>query len=270
MPKVGCGNQPLPTTSRGYRNMQTETRTTESLDWMRYRKTGDIAARNRLVQRHIPLVHHFAHRLRSRASAVEMEDVVGAGMVGLLSAVCAYDPDRGCRFSTYAATRIRGAILDEVRRRDIAPRSVRRRQRDMERAGDRLAVELDRRPREPELAGVLGVDARTLWRWKWDVARSQRVSLTDVLSPGLPSGECEELGRVEARLTLEAEVRRLRCELATLDERERVVVDLYDMQGLTLRDIAGRLGVSESRVSQIRTGALKRLRGRMQDLRDAA
>jgi len=143
----------------------------------------------------------------------------------------------------------------------------------MDQAGDRLALELDRQPRERELAGVLGVDAQTLWRWKWDVDRSQRVSLTDALSPGVASVTCEEaggVGCVESRLTLEAEVRRLRRELATLDERDRLVVDLYDLQGLTLREIAGRLGVSESRVSQIRTGALKRLRSRMRDLRDAA
>ncbi len=253
--------------------MPTTTQSTESLDWTRFRTTGDMAARNRLVQRHIPLVHHFATQLRGRGNGVELEDLVGAGMVGLLSAVCAFDPARGYRFSTYAAPRIRGAILDEVRRRDVAPRSVRRRQRDMERAVDRLAVELDRRPRDGELAGVLGVDAATLWRWKWDVSRSRQVSLSDVLTSGgsiSPAMETWDEQGVEARLTREAEVRRLRREVASLGERERQVVDLYDMQGLTLREIAARLGVTESRVSQIRSGALKRLRSRMQDLRDAA
>lgn len=241
---------------------------------MCYRATGDISARNRLVKRHMPLVHHFAGRMRGQAGGVEVEDLVGSGMVGLLAAVSAYDPDRGFRFSTYAAARIRGAILDELRRRDVAPRSVRRREREMERASDRLNVELDRPPEDPEVARVLGVDAMTLWRWKWDVARSRQVSLSEVASgsgqrpfeePGTGEDDC-----VEIRLTREAEVRRLRLELLSLTDREREVVDLYDLQGQTLREIAGRLGVSESRVSQIRTGALKRLRSRMRDLRDAA
>ena len=260
---------------------------TERQDWSRFRKSGDVDARNRLVERHLALVHHFAHRMRPQSGGLlESGDLVSAGTMGLMDAVGAYDPERGYRFSTFAASRIRGAILDEMRRRDVAPRSVRRKQRRMEDARDRLAVELNRSPGHPELARRLGVDARTLWRWKWDVERSRRVSLQDLAReehggerrPGGPTAppaalvdEGEgEVGAVEERLTREAELSRLHRELATLSERERLVVRLYDLESHTLREIADRLGVSESRISQIRSRALGRLRERLRDLRDAA
>lgn len=249
---------------------------TERRDWNQYRSTGDVEVRNRLVERHLALVHHFARRMEPRAgNLLEGDDLLSAGVLGLMAAVTSYDPGRGFRFSTFAARRIRGAILDEMRRRDVAPRSVRRRQRKLEEARSRLSVELDRSPRDPELAAALGVDAQTLWRWKWDVERSRRVSLGDVVegeaqkrAPASVSA-WEESG-VEERLTREKEVARLRVELGTLTDREQLILRLYDLESQTLREIASRLGVTESRVSQLRTRALGRLRSRMSDLREAA
>ena len=248
---------------------------TERRDWTEYRRTGAVEVRNRLVERHLGLVHHFAHRMRPRTGdQVEVGDLVSAGTVGLLHAVSSFDPEHGSRFSTFAASRIRGAMLDEMRSRDVAPRSVRRRQREMERARDRLAVSMDRTPSHPEVAKVMDVDPQQLWRWKWDVARSRRVSLEDLLAgpsaDPAPVGEPGASMQVEERLALESELRRLRAELETLPERDREIIRLYDLEGWTLRDIGDRLGVSESRVSQLRTRALSRLRERMCDLRDAA
>lgn len=248
---------------------------TERRDWTEYRSTGDVAVRNRLVERHLALVHHFAYRMQPRTGGVvEVNDLVSAGTVGLMHAVGSYNPDRGSRFSTFAASRIRGAMLDEMRSRDVAPRSVRRKQREMERARDRLAVEMDRTPRHPEVAEVLGVDAQRLWRWKWDVARSRRVSLTELLGVSTSSREGGRgLGRaaeVEERLSVEQEVERLRAELAALPDRDREIIELYDLEGWTLREVGERIGVSESRVSQIRSRVLRRLRERMGDVREAA
>lgn len=249
---------------------------TERRDWDEYRSTGDVVARNRLVERHLGLVHHFARRMRPRtAGTVELSDLVSAGAVGLLQAVSSYDPDHGSRFSTFAASRIRGAMLDEMRRRDVAPRSVRKKQRELERARDRLAVRLDRRPRTSEVAAALGVDPQQLWRWEWDVARSRRVSLSELrpTAPARTAGSAPEPGQhmdVEDRLALEGEVQRLRAELDRLPDRERLVVELYDLKSWTLREIGEQLGVTESRVSQIRSRALSRLRDRMQDIREAA
>ncbi|MFW5947092.1 MAG: sigma-70 family RNA polymerase sigma factor [Gemmatimonadota bacterium] len=246
---------------------------TERRDWTEYRTTGDVAVRNRLVERHLALVHHFAQRMRPRTGEmVDHGDLVSAGSVGLLHAVSSYDPDRGSRFSTFAASRIRGAMLDEMRRRDVAPRSVRRRQREMTKARDRLAVTLDRHPSDPEVAEVLGVDAQQLWRWKHDVERSRHVSLDALLGLG-PEGEVGEPGEVmevEERLARESELRRLKAELESLPERDREIIRLYDLEGWTLREIGDRYGVSESRISQLRTRALGRLRERMCELREAA
>jgi RNA polymerase sigma factor FliA len=249
---------------------------TERRDWTQYRATGDVAVRNRLVERHLALVHHFVGRMRPRTGdAVERDDLVSAGVVGLMNAVSSYDPGRGYRFSTFAAQRIRGAMLDEMRRRDVAPRSIRRKQRKLEAARAKLSVELDRSPRHPEMAEVLQVDPQTLWRWKWDVDRSRRVSLSDVERRDRESGDVVAVPEwnsdgVEERLTREQEVSRLQSELATLSEREQLILRLYDLESYTLREIAERLGVTESRISQLRTRALKRLRARLGDLREAA
>ncbi len=226
---------------------------------------GDVSARNRLAERHLPLVHHFARRLESQTgSALELDDLVSAGTLGLLDAVSSYDPERGYRFSTFAARRVQGSMLDELRRQDVAPRSVRRKERRLAEAGERLAVSLNRLPRHQDVADVLGVDPKTLWRWKWDVDRSRRVALTEVAGAQSRSGP-----EVEERLSRQAELERLHRELAKLPDRERRIVRLYDLEGRPLREIARRLGVSESRVSQLRKRALGRLRARMTDLKAA-
>lgn len=249
---------------------------TERRDWNVYSSTGDVEVRNRLVERHLALVHHFARRMEPRTGgALEGDELVSAGVVGLIDAVSAYDPSRGFRFSTFAARRIRGAMLDELRQRDVAPRSVRRKQRKLEDARARLSVELDRSPRHPELAADLGVDAQTLWRWKWDVDRSRRVSLTEVVASeesrhGASESSMRADSGVEERLAREQEVARLRRELETLSEREQLIVRLYDLESKTLREIAGMLGVTESRVSQLRTRALGRLRARLNEMQGAA
>ncbi len=249
---------------------------TERRDWSQYRTTGDVEVRNRLVERHLALVHHFAGRMEPRTGgAFERGDLVSAGVLGLMKAVSSFDPERGYRFSTFAAQRIRGAILDEMRRRDVAPRSVRRRQRRLADARASLTMDLNRPPRHSELAEVLGVDPQTLWRWKWDMDRSRRVSLTEVVNEeGGEEGSRElwasQSGSVEDRLAREQEVSRLVREMESLSARDQLILRRYDLEAKTLREIAAELGVTESRISQLRTRALKRLRARMTDMREAA
>jgi RNA polymerase sigma factor for flagellar operon FliA len=245
---------------------------TERRDWSTYRETGDVGVRNRLVERHLALVYHFAHRMRPRTGErVEVEDLVSAGAVGLMQAVSTFDPEQGSRFSTFAAPRIRGAMLDEMRTRDVAPRSVRRRQREMERARERLAVENDRTPGHPEVAQHLGLDPQQLWRWKWDVARSRRVSLTELLGAATEEGSREpgETMDVEARLSHREQMDRVREALETVPARERDIIELYDLKGWTLRAVGERLGVSASRVSQLRSRTLARLRQQLTVEREA-
>ncbi len=250
--------------------------TTERADWLTYSQEGDEAARDRLIERHIPLVRYFAQRMATSLGArADRDELTSAGMLGLLDAVESYDPERGYRFSTFAAPRIRGAMLDELRRRDEAPRSVRRRQRQLAETEERLAVHLNRSPRHGEVAEVLGVDTCTLWGWKSDAARAVPMSLDERVGgdAGDGSRRFRDVVRLEGvdpeeLLMQEQEAARLHRELDGLEERERLVLRLYDFQEMKLREIAVLLEVTESRVSQIRTRALGRLRDRLGDLRE--
>lgn len=239
--------------------------------WQAYRQDGDPGARERLLERHLPLVHHVARRLqRTTRTDAEYEDLVGSGTVGLIEAVESFDVSRGLAFSTHAAPRIRGAILDERRRRDPLSRTRRSRQREVRRVEEELASSLLRRPREDETAQALGVPVSELSTWRVEERVAVPISLDGPgegeSGDGLPPSEVVAdpfAEDPEARLEAEEEVRRVRDAVMELPEQERVVVSLYHFEELTLRQIGEVLGVTESRVSQIRTRALGRLRERL-------
>jgi RNA polymerase sigma factor for flagellar operon FliA len=243
--------------------------------WQAFQE-GDESARNLIVERHLPLVHHIARQVQRKVGGyIGIDDLVNAGCIGLLSAVDSFDTSRGLAFSTYAVPRIRGAILDDLRRLDHASRSVRQRQRAVTIAERQLSGNLDRKPADREMAKHLDVDVETLWKWKAEVRETNRVSLdrqvegSDGAGPtigdliaGSSGTEVEDdITRQEERRVLEAEVRKL-------PERERIVLMLYYHDELKLRQIAEVLGLTESRVSQIRSKAIRTLRGCMGRLRE--
>ncbi|MGH7507388.1 MAG: sigma-70 family RNA polymerase sigma factor [Longimicrobiales bacterium] len=243
--------------------------------WDDYQR-GDEAARDALLAKHLPLVHHVARQvLRTLSVQVELDDLVSAGSVGLINAVESFDPSRGLAFSTYAAPRIRGAILDDLRKNDHVPRSIRRKQRQIAAAQQALSGTLDRKPDDRETADRLGVDVETFWRWRADTEEAVQVSLDQPISTGngrtalpvelLEGGSGAE---IESRVNHVQEVDVLKREILNLKERERVVLSLYYFEELKLHQIAEVLGLTESRVSQIRSKALLTLRGRMAVLRD--
>src|SRR5262249_40347690 len=134
--------------------------------WKAFAK-GDLAARDALLTENLSLVHHVARQLeRKLSNELDHDELVSAGTLGLMSAMNAFDPDRGLAFSTFAVPRIRGAILDELRRQDHVPRSVRRKTRDIGAARGALAARLCRQPDDQEVAAALGVDVETLWKWE--------------------------------------------------------------------------------------------------------
>jgi len=246
--------------------------------WDAFQKHGDESARDQLLSQHLPLVHHVARQvLRTLSVQVELDDLVSAGSVGLINAVESFDPGRGLAFSTYAAPRIRGAILDDLRKNDHVPRSIRRKQRQIAAAEQQLSGSLDRKPDDRETARQLGIDIDTLWRWKADTEEAVQVSLDQPVSTGngrtaMP-GELLEGGsgtEIENQVNHSQEVEVLRREILNLKERERVVLSLYYFEELKLHQIAEVLGLTESRVSQIRSKALMTLRGRMAALRESA
>jgi RNA polymerase sigma factor for flagellar operon FliA len=198
---------------------------------------------------------------------------VSAGTLGLIDAFEHFDASRGLAFSTFAAPRIRGAMLDELRRLDRVPRSVRRKTRQIDGASMTLAGLLGREPGHAELAEGLGIDMATLWRWQAERESTHIVSIDrapSVTDSGRGGGEwlAGETGEaVDDAITLAQEAALLRDALLQMPEQERTVLSLYYFEELKLNDIARILEVSESRVSQIRSKAIQRLRRRLSKLR---
>jgi len=228
---------------------------------------GDTDARNALLREHLSLVHHVARKLaRHLADDADLDELVSAGTMGLMGAAEAFDAGRGLAFSTFAVPRIRGAILDELRKQDHAPRSVRRKTRDMAQAREQLMRSLGREPSSAEIADALGVDRQTLYRWTADVEAAVHVPLdghsraTQDERPTRAELLGDEVELVDDRLAREDELAALRDAMLELDDQERTVLALYYFEDLRSREIGALLGVSESRVSQVRNRALARLR----------
>jgi RNA polymerase sigma factor FliA len=242
--------------------------------WRRYKSDGDASARERLVVAYSPMVKFVAGRLGAGLpSHVEDADLISYGLMGLIGSIERFEPERGIKFETFAMTRIRGAIIDELRSLDWVPRSVRSRAREIEAAQSKLEHELQRAPSEEELAQKLGLDVDELRGSLLEIANSSvyaldelwtisdssgdKVSLLDTISDPRADDPQESLASSEIK-------DRLTEAVATLPEREKLVVALYYYEGLTLREIGEVLGVTESRVSQLHTKAVIRLKSAVQ------
>lgn len=235
-----------------------------------------IAERNQVILEHLPQIRFIAQRLAMRLPPeVQLEDLISSGVIGLLDAYEKFDPSKGVSFKTYASVRIRGAILDNLRGLDWAPRDLRSRSREVEQAYARLEQKLGRAANDEEMAAELGISL------------SEFQSLLDQLN-GLTighfrSGEAEEEGLEADNLPLhyspisptdspfEAVSRRemrdlLAKAIAQLPEREQLILSLYYKEELTMKEIGQILGVNESRVSQLHTRAVLRMRGRLQSV----
>lgn len=239
--------------------------------------SGDNSARDALLLENLNLVHHVARQLsRSLAVEADFDELVSAGTIGLMTAVKAFDARRGLAFSTFAVPRIRGSILDELRRQDHVPRSVRRKARDISRARELLMRQLGRMPEDSEMAEALDTDVQTLWRWQSEVEGSVHLSLTSAAgdesttAPSRAELLSNEEESAEERLSREDEVTLLREAILRLNDQERTVLSLYYFEELKSADIAEVLGISESRVSQIRSKALGRLRAELAPMRASA
>ncbi|MBK8005974.1 MAG: FliA/WhiG family RNA polymerase sigma factor [Gemmatimonadetes bacterium] len=251
---------------------QTTSQTMTDALWHKYRATGDPAARSQLLDRYLGLVHHVARQVAARVSdVVEVDDLVSAGTLGLVQALESFDLSRGLAFSTFAMRRIRGSILDELRSRDWVPRSVRAKGRQLASTVSQLEARLGRAPEPQEVAASLQLDMATYWRWREEVEGAVLVSLDgSVTLDHAEAASLEEtLGDTHAAipgdaLQQEETVAILKHAIQMLPPKERTVLALYYYEELNLRQIAEVLHVTESRVSQIRTQALKRLRTRLQ------
>lgn len=248
----------------------------KSMVWEAAQSGTDPAARDALMLEHIRLVKHVVGQVMRLTSVdAEFDDLVSAGTIGLMNAVDNFDPSRGLAFSTFAAPRIRGSVLDDLRRRDHVPRSVRRKQRELARTREKLSRSLGRSPSCEEMADELEIEITVLWRWQRDIEQADQVSLDRQVDTdnGHTTGALEFIAAsdglaIEDRINQREEVAILRDEILSLKEQERVVLSLYYFEELKLHEIATMLGVTESRISQIRSKAIANLRSRLTHLRD--
>ena len=222
--------------------------------------TGTVVTEE-LVRSHLPLVGHLVRELLSRVPAhVSREDLLSAGMAALAGAARAFDPDRGTPFGAFATTRVRGALLDELRGLDWASRSVRGRARRIDEAQQRLTAALGRTPTRQELAEALGVAVADLAAADDDVQRAVVLSLQG-FAPGTAEDLVPERSAGPEDLILHRErIGYLRDAVEALPERLRTVVTRYFFEERPMAEIAAELEVTESRVSQLRGEALGLLR----------
>ena len=223
-----------------------------------------------LVLRHAGLVKRIAYHLSARLpSTVLVDDLIQAGMMGLLDAVSHYDPSQGASFETYAAIRIRGSMLDELRRNDWAPKSIHRKSRDMLTVVNRIETELGRDAKPKEIAAEMGIEldeyfelvhaANTCRVLNFIDVEYDEHHFTDGIKDDSFDGPSEGLQKAEFRETLVEAIKRL-------SEREQLIVSLYYDEELNLKEIGSVLGVSESRVSQLLSQAHVRMRVSIQEL----
>ena len=254
--------------------MKTNVKAIELRDlWQKYRNEGDERAREGLVVAYSPLVKYVAGRLASRLpSHVQEADLISYGLLGLISAIERFEIERQIKFETYAIPRIRGAIIDELRSLDWVPRSVRARAREIERANVKLENRLQRAPTDEEMSAELGCTVQDFQDSLLQISNSTVAALDELWTLSDSSGDQVSLLDTRedpdapdpARVMDQTDLKdRIAEAIARLPEREKLVIALYYYEDLTLREIGEVLGVTESRISQLHTKAVLRLRSRM-------
>ena len=244
--------------------------------WEAFKATGDPGTRERLILHYSPLVKYVAGRVGvGLPPNIEQADLVSYGIFGLIDAIEKFDITRAIKFETYAISRIRGAIIDELRAIDWIPRSVRYKAREVERAYAALEGELHRTPTEPEVAERLGMSLDELHQVFSQVSYVNVVALDELLTVGGEKGDklslvdtLEDTKAEDPVAAFETEETKflLARAINQLPEREKIVVTLYYYEGLTLAEIGRVLGVTESRICQMHTKAVLQLRAKMSEV----
>ena len=238
--------------------------------WRRFTRQADRQAREQLILHYAPLVKYVVARLAFKLPrSLEVEDLLGYGLIGLIEAVDRFDPERGVKFETFAACRIRGQIIDTLRSLDLLPRSARHHAREIEKAMGVLCQSLGRLPEDAEVAGYLKIGLDTYHDWLRDTGWAvvsldqpfvaddgETYALQDSLEDTTVPSLSEQLDGRELKQQVVAAI-------LALPEREQVMISLYYTDGLTMKEIGQVLGVSESRVSQMHAKAVLALRALM-------
>jgi len=249
---------------------------TEEELWRQYRKTRDPAIREAFIKQYNPLVKYVAGKVAiGMPNNVEFDDLVGYGVFGLLDAIDKYDPDKNVKFKTYAVTRIRGAIFDELRQIDFVPRSVRQKTREIESTISNLEAQLGRTATDQEIANAMGMDESEYMKTMQKISGTSIISLNDLWYSGDDNDKVSIGDSIESPssmnpdvVVVNEEIRRVIIEaINDLPDKEKKILILYYYEDLTLKEIGRVLQVTESRVSQLHTKAILHLRSRLTNIR---
>lgn len=244
--------------------------------WIKYKKDADPEIRDYFIRQYAPLVKYVAGKVSiGMPQNVDFSDLVGFGVFGLIDAIEKFDPDKNVKFKTYAVTRIRGAIFDELRSMDWVPRSVRQKAREMEKVLQILESRLGRPATDAEIAQEMGISERDLRKLMLKLSSTSIISLNEFWNANDENENISLLDSIESPHSLnpdniveKEEIKRVILEaLQELPEKEKKVLVLYYYEDLTLKEIGKILEVTESRVSQLHTKAIMRLRGKLTNSR---
>ena len=233
--------------------------------WKDYIATHNEKLREQIIVEYVPLVKLVAGRLNMYLGyTVEYDDLVGYGIFGLIDAIDKFDYGKGIKFETYASLRIRGSILDQIRKMDWIPRSVRQKQKQMESAVTKLEKEKGANVKDKDIAQELGISLEEYRNWEGLTNISNIASLDEFMEQGTDSGvkEFRNTAYIEPEEAVDREEikKMLMAALELLTEKERKVVLLYYYEDLTLKEVAQVLEVSESRISQLHSKALEKMK----------
>ena len=250
-------------------NVKTKQRPDIEKIWEQFYKDRDECFRNLLMEHYGHLVKYTAERLHSKLpDKVELDDLISAGTFGLMDAINAFDPDRGVKFETYCSPRIRGSILDELRNVDWVPRLVRARAHQLTKATQSLEMRLGREPTEGETAKELNMDMEEFSRLQRDANAVGMVSLNNKYNESDGDKDVREIDIIKDRKSknplIEAQKRDLKNLLTKgLTRAEQLIITLYYYEEMTMKEIGLTLDLSESRVSQMHSSIIARLKAQM-------
>ncbi|MBN1524474.1 MAG: RNA polymerase sigma factor WhiG [Spirochaetales bacterium] len=253
-------------------NEQVMASSTEEELWKKYRNKKDPSIRDYFVKKYAPLVKYVAGKVAvGKPQNVEFDDLVGYGVFGLFDAIEKFDPEKHVKFKTYAVTRIRGSIFDELRSIDWVPRSVRQKSREVEETISNLEAQLGRAANDDEIARAMHITVDDFQELMFKISGTSIMSINDVWHGSEENDKVSIIDNIEAPSSLNPEMIVEKDEIKKiiiqaindLPEKEKKVLVLYYYEDLTLKEIGQVLSVTESRVSQLHTKAIMRLRARL-------